>query len=172
METDMESGREDDYRMSRYFVDLDLTEVLIDTLGLLGKKDEKRILEWLIYKLSGHQVELIRILSQAFPELAKQMPKFFQKRVEDYRNANRFQKLLGFKSMRAIEEKAVRMAWEDTRAMMRQISMMNDDSVRALVDDHRRILGRICAAMVELVKEERADGININLDALRKFLEG
>ena len=166
------NGRQKDYNMSRLFVDLDLTPVLIYMLDLLGKREEKLALERSLKQLSGHQVEFARILSQAFQEVAKQMPKLFQKRIEEHRASLRVGKVFSFRSSSSIEKEAVRQALEDSMAMMKEISMMNNESVRSLVEEHTEILRRINATMEELVKEERLDRINIDFDAIRKLLEG
>jgi len=166
-------GRPDDnYRVGKYSVELDLTEVLGNVLDSLGKQPEKHLLDRAIATLSKHQIEFTKVLGQVFPELAKQLPKFFQKRVEDHRHAMRVRKLFGFRSLSSIEEEAVRRAWEDTRAMVREVSMLHDESVRALVDDHREILRRLCGAMVELIMQEQNAGVNLDFDKLGKFLGG
>jgi hypothetical protein len=146
--------------------------VLDHLIRAAGREDEQYILHWLLLRLSGHQVELTRILSAAFPELARRVPSFFQHRVKDYRRAMRMRKLLGFKSARSIEEEAVRRAWEDTRAMMAEVSVLRDDTLKRLVNDHRAILRRLAAALLKLVLEQPGARIELDREAFRKFLEG
>jgi hypothetical protein len=168
----MKSNQSSGYRVGKYSVELDLTEVVSDLVDSLGKQKEKYLIHWLLLRLSGHQVELTKVLARAFPELAKQIPRFYQKRVEDYRHSMLVSKLFGFRSLRSIEEEAVKRAWEDTRAMVRELSLARDESIKGLVEDHRDILKRLCLAMVELVMQEQDARLNLNLEGLRKFLEG
>jgi hypothetical protein len=168
----MKSNSNAGYRVGKYTVDLDLTGVVSDLLESLGKQKEKYLVHWLLLRLSGHQVELTKVLSGAFPELAKQIPRFYQKRVEDYRHSMRVSKLFGFRSLRSIEDEAVRRAWEDTRAMVKELSLARDESVKGLIEDHRDILRRLCRAMVELVMQEQKTGLNLDLERLQRFLEG
>jgi len=160
------------FTVGKYSVDLDMTEVLNNVLDSLGKQKEKFIIHWLLLRLSGHQVELAKVLGQAFPELGKQMPEFFQKRVEDHRQSLRIGKLLSFRSASSIEEESVKMAWKDTRRMIKEVSMAQNGSIKALVDEHREILKRLCDAIIDLVMEEPSAQINLNIEGLRKFLQG
>lgn len=159
-------------RIGNYRVELDLTEVVSDLVDSLGKQKEKYLVHWLLLRLSGHQVELTKVLAGAFPELAKQIPRFYQKRVEDYRHSMRVSKLFGFRSLRSIEDEAVKRAWEDTRAMVKELSLVRDESIKGLVEDHRDILRRLCRAMVELVMQEQDTRLNLDLEGLRNFLQG
>lgn len=168
----MNSGKQDSFKTSKYDVDLDLTEVLNNVLDARGRQKEVYTLHWLLLRLSGHQIELTKVLSQAFPELGKQMSRLFIKRIEDNRQALRWRKLIGFKSAGSIEDEAVRRAWEDTRAMLREVSMLQDDSIKGLIDDHRAILRRLCNSLVEIVQENQKGNIDIDFKGLGKFLEG
>jgi len=161
-----------DFVVKKYTQDLDLTEILSNLLRALGKQDEKYLLHTASLKLSEHQIELTKVLSQVFPELAKRMPSFFQKRVEDYRRSIRISKLISFQSASSVEDDAVRRAWDDTRAMIREISMLQDESVKGLVEDHREILKNICNTLVELIKENPNTRIEINRDEIEKLLKG
>jgi hypothetical protein len=167
----MNGGKPNDFRAGRYAVDLDINDLAQSVIDALGSQKEIYILHWLLLRLSGHQIELFKVLAQAFPELGKQIPRYFQKRTEDYRSALRMRKVFGFKSASAIEEEAVKRAWDDTRAMIREIYMMHDPSVKALVDDHREILKRLCAALIELVMENRDAYVDIDFNAFQKFLK-
>jgi hypothetical protein len=167
----MNPGQDGNIRVGDYEVRLDLGELLCTLLETNSKHPEKDCLWRLLDRLSIHQVELVRVLSRAFPELAKKFPKLFQKRIEDYRRAFRVQKLFSFRSMRSIEEEAARMAWNDTQKMLREVSMLQDPGIRGLLDDHRAVLRRICEALVTLVKEQSPE-IHLDLVALKKFLEG
>ena len=166
----MNGGKPNDFRAERFGMDLDFTEIFQFIIDALGCQKEIYILHWLLLRLSGHQIELFKVFSQAFPELGKQIPRYFQKRTEDYRSALRMRKVFGFKSASAIEEEAVKRAWDDTRVMIREISLMHDPSVKALVDDHREILKRLCAALIELVMENRDVYVDIDFNAFQKFL--
>ena len=166
----MKTGPGDSYRAWKYDIQLDLTEVISDVLDAVGKQKEKYLVHWLLLRLSGHEVELAKVLAGAFPKLAEQLPQFYQKRVEDYRQSMRVSKLFGFRSLRSIEEEAVSRAWKDTKAKIKELSLARDESVKGMVNDHRDILRRLCEAMVELVMQDQNAQPNIDFEALRKFL--
>ena len=157
--------------MGRYGVDLDLTEVIGDIIDCTSKQREKYLVHWCLLKFSGHEVELMKVLSQVFPELTKQLLRFYEKRVEDYRDSMRINKLFGFRTQSSIENEAVRRAWEDTKAMLQEVSMAKDEGVKGLIEEHKEILKRLCDTMVELVMKENPTP-NLDLDGIRKFLEG
>ncbi|RKY12744.1 MAG: hypothetical protein DRP65_00040 [Planctomycetota bacterium] len=159
------------FRVGEYNVELDLTELVTNLLAALGKDTDKHLVHWLLLRFSEHQVELARILAGAFPELVKQMPKLFQKRVEDHRQSLRLGKLLSFRSASSIEEESVRRAWEETRMMVKELSLARDENLTGLVQDHRDILRRLLQTMVELVMREQDARLNLDFETLRKFLE-
>jgi hypothetical protein len=169
----MNGGRADDDNMNigSYNVQLDLTELLHDMLAMVGKHREKTILEVLLLKLSGHQVELSKVLAGAFPGLEKEMLTFYEKRAEAIRQSLRLGKLISFRSSKWIEEECARRAWEETRAMMKEVSALKSEGLMGIVDDHREVLRRLCRAMVDLVTAENPQ-VNLDWDALRRFLEG
>ena len=168
----MNGGKRDNFKVGKYSVDLDLTEVITSVIDAQGKQKEIHDIHWLLIEYSKQGVNLSKVLSIAFPELAKQIPRFFQKRTEDHRRALRVRQLISFKSSGAIEEEAVKRAWEDTRSLIGEVSLMKDESMKGLVDDHREILRRLCDAMIKLVMEKDVSGIDLNVDAVKRFLEG
>jgi hypothetical protein len=162
---------DDGMNVGSYDVQLDLTQVLCDMLAMAGKHREKTMLEVLLFKLSGHQVEMMKVLAGAFPGLDKELMEFYQKRTEAIRQSLRLGKLLSFRSSRWIEEECARRAWKETRAMLKEVSAMKKEGLMGIVDDHRDVLRRLCRAMVEIVTSENPE-VNIDWQALRKFLEG
>ena len=168
----MALGERSGFKVGRYSVELDLTEVLCGILEFKGKHKEKYLLHWLLLKLSGHEVQMLNTLSQSFPELGKRMIPFFQKRVEDYRKASRLSKVISFRSAKSIEDEAVKRAWQDAETMLRGVSMLENESVRDLIDDHRRMLKRLCSTLIRLVMEKGGGQVDLDLNALGKFLGG
>jgi len=168
----MSGGLEDDYKVGKYNVDLDLTEVFENLADAQGKQREKYLLHILLSRFSGHEVEYTRVLSEAFPEMVKVMPKFFQKRVEDHRDSMRISKVFSFRSASSIEEEATRRAWEDTRAMMKEMLVVNNESIKGLVDTHRDVLKNLSDAIISLVMQKEGTEINLDVEAIKKFLKG
>jgi len=155
-----------DVVVKRYTQDLDTTEALRNLLRSLGKKEEKHILHELAFALSRHQIGLIKVLSQ--PELVKSITSFFQEAKRDYRKSLMASKLLSFRSMRSIEEEASRMAWADTKGMINELCLSREESV----NEHMEILKKVCATLMELVKESPNAKVEIDRDAIEKLLKG
>lgn len=168
----MKDNQSGGYKVGKYTIECDLTELMSDLLGIQSKQKEKYILHLLLLRLSRHLIELAKVLSQGSPELARQIPRFFQGRVEDYRAALRVGKLVGFLYMAQIEAEATRRAWEDTETMIRKLSLLEDASLKGLVSDYRKILRRLSQAIVDLVLEQEDARLNLDLEGVRKFLEG
>lgn len=154
----------------KYTLELDLTEVLVSLLRNLGKKDEKDLLHWVILGMSRHQKEIVDKLTRIFPEVWKRIMIFHQKRVEDHRKSMRAGKVFSFRSWSSVEDEAVRKAWIDTREMIREMSLLRDESFRGLINDHREILRRLSGALVDLVLEDPGALPEIDPGALEKLL--
>jgi len=168
----MNGKRDDAYRVEKHTVDLDLTEVLGDLIDDAGKQKEKYTTHMGVLRTSGQQIELTKALAITFSELAKIMPKFYQKRIEDHRSSFRLKTIFSFLSASSIEKEATKRAREDVRALMDEVSMLNNETMRSLVEEHTQVLKRLCDVLIDLMKEERKGNININVDALKKFIEG
>ena len=159
-------------KIGNYHVDLDITEALLAQIDADGKQKEKYTTHMSLLRSSGHQIELVKAMAGIHGELAKVIPKFYQKRVEDHRKSLRLEKVLSFLSASSIEKEATKRAREDTRILMEEISLLNNASMRTLVEEHTAVLKRLCDLLVSLMEEEGQGSVRIDIDALRKFLEG
>ena len=168
----MNGKRDDAYRVEKHTVDLDLTEVIGDLIDDAGRQKEKYMAHIAVLRSSGQQIDLTKALAETFSELAKIMPKFYQKRIEDHRCSLRLKKVFSFLFASSIEEEATKRAREDTKALMDEVSMLNNETMRSLVEEHTQVLRRLSDLFTALMQEERKGSININVDALKKFIEG
>lgn len=168
----MRGKEKGDVKIGKYNVDLDITEALLAQIDADGKQKEKYTTHMSLLRSSGHQIELVKAMAGIHGELAKVIPKFYQKRVEDHRKSLRLEKVLSFLSASSIEKEATKRAREDTRILMEEISLLNNASMRTLVEEHTGVLKRLCDLLVSLMEEEGRESVRIDIDALRKFLEG
>lgn len=168
----MRGNAKDGYKVGKYNVELDITEALLAQIDAEGKQKEKYTTHMSLLRSSGHQIELTKAIAGIHGELAKVIPKFYQKRIEDHRKSLRLEKVLSFLSASSIEKEATKRAKEDTRTLMKEISLLNNKSIRTMVEEHTRVLKRLCDLLVSLMEEKSQGNVKIDIDALRKFLEG
>ncbi len=144
----------DDMNVWNVDVQADLGRILGSLLHSGDKLKDKEFLRGLFLVVSEHLVEFGKIFGATTPEVAKQMPDFFEKRVEEYRRSMRIRQIIGFRSSASIEQEATQLAWNDTVMMMGQVCAIQDASLRGMVDDHREALRILLQTLVRLVESD------------------
>jgi len=152
---------------------IDLGDLLKTVIKTLDKEEDKRLLYLLILSITQSDVEWLNCLSQPFQEMAKSIPSFFLKRVEDYRKAFKWNKIFGFASSGKIEKKSVEEAFQDVKKMITEISFPNNDVVRGIANCRKELVVRLATNLIQLLNQEgKYEIAHLDLEALAKKLEG
>jgi hypothetical protein len=151
---------------------LDLGSVLNNLLDTLSMKYEKNQLKESLVSLSGHETELTKAFAQAYPDLARRVLTFFQHRVDDHRRSLRISKLLSFKSSESIERESVMMALDEVRVLVSEISILKEDTVRRLVDNHGKVLRQLTDTLVGLMHGQGQPNAEQYREGIRNILRG
>lgn len=152
----------------------DMAEIIRDLLRASGQDGDKFLLSNLLSRLSRHEVEILRVLTEFLERIVGEFYPFWQERVRSYREAYRLKKLFSFTSSVEIEEEVSRRAWQDTKRMINELSFLETHAVEGILSTRQRVVESLCLELIRLID---SGGIRRDMDlnalrGIRGMLEG
>lgn len=153
-------------------VDLDLTEIFKAMLATLDDQKDVHVLHESLVKISEHQIELSRGLSEVFQSFANRLPAILQQRVDDYTSSLKAEKLLRFRYMSSIKEEAVEKGWRDVEKMIAHISLLRAHLLTEVEHRYREMFTLLGHTLVELALRRANPETKMDLKNLGRLLGG
>lgn len=157
-----------EFTAKQHIVEVRVAEIVDRLAGIANKEKEKAALLKLLAILSEHDVEITKILAEHHAESSRQLLDFCERRIEGYRDADRIRRFVRFWARRRLEGEAIRRGMEDAKEIGKEISLIENENIKGLLQCRRQSMGLLTGALLNLVCEDNS----IGLEGVRRFLEG
>lgn len=161
-----------DMQVKKLVFKLDLAEFQQNYFAAQQRLRDKYILQWLVDRISEHQVQMVATISGAHREFTKEVPQFYSKLLEGYRQSLRTKSLFGFWTANRIEKKASELAWQDIDTYAQTISALYGEVLEKLIAGHQSVLQQIVNNLEDLLQQYGPITVELNPDAVHKLIEG